>query len=126
MKKQVLRYLLAIVGVVLLIGLIASCGGDEPRFKVIDSNEYNAANMQVVGDALWDKYVKDKKPLSNPETIFASYKKDVDPLITNEMNKKNPTVGRFIVIKMDQYLMFTMCYWDNKPAWKTQYWIFNY
>jgi len=126
MKKTGLYHLLVIFATILLAGLIASCGDSpEPQFKIIESKEYNDSNRQTVGDALWDKYFEAKESLNNPETIYAPYKKDVDSLITNEMDNKKPDIGLFMIIKMDQYKLFVRCYWNNKPYWEANIWIFD-
>ena len=126
MKKNILPYLLAIIGAVLLAGLVASCGeSPEPKFKVIESKEYTDANMNIVGDGLYQKHLNGRPPLSNPETIFAPYKKDVDFLIMNEMNKKKPDIGLFMVIKMDLYKMFCQCSWNNNAGVDYTYWVFD-
>ena len=135
MKKKVLCYLLAIVGAVLLVGFFASCddslggnspGGNspEPKFMIIESREYTKANEDAVGDALWDKYFKGKTPLNYPELIYGTYKNDIDAIMWEEINKKQPSVGLFMVIKVDQYRMFCQCHWNNNAGLEYLYWFF--
>jgi hypothetical protein len=96
--------LVAVVGAILLVGLIASssCGGGaEPRFKVIESRDYTAATLETVWAALYDKHINGKPSLSNPSTIFALYRDDVWELVRAEMGKMSSTAaGRCVVLKV--------------------------
>jgi hypothetical protein len=126
MKKQVLYHLLAVVSVILLIGLIASCSENpEPQFKIIESMEYTATNETGVRYTLIDKHLSKKQylPSADAQSIWAQYRSDVRPLITQEMQNKNPAIGLFMVIKVDQYMVLGKVYWDGKPGWAMNYWV---
>jgi hypothetical protein len=127
MKKQVLRYLLAIVGVVLLIGLIASCGDNEPRFKIIESKEYNNENGQALMNALYAKHLDGKKSLSKEiaDQLFITYWSDLEPILNAEMKNKLPTVGLIVVLKVDTYKSIGSCYWKKEGGWSYSGWFYN-
>jgi len=125
MKKQVLYHLLAIVSVVLLIGLIVSCGGNEPQFKVIESRQYDTTNQNFVRDVLLDKYFKGKTPLSNPNTIMEPYWNDVWPLIRAEVQKYAPGVVVWIVMKVDTYKLLGRTYYNTNGNIGISFFIFN-
>jgi len=127
MRKQILRHLLAIVSVVLLIGLIASCGGDpEPRFKVIESMEYTQATMDSVSDALDKKHLSGMKELENEKALWEQqYRTDVRKLIGEELQKKNPAVGLILIIKADNYRIYYRTKWETKPDFSGTYGIYQ-
>jgi hypothetical protein len=122
MKKQVLRYLLAIVGVVLLIGLIASCGKDEPRFKVIESMAYTEATRDSVSATLTSKHLGGMKRVENEETLWnQQYSTDVRKLIGEELQKKNPSYGLILIVKADNYRIRYNTTWRTKPDFTGSY-----
>jgi len=130
MKKRFLHYLLAIVGVVLLIGLITSCGeSPEPRFKIIESKEYTTENAQALMNALYDKHLNGKTsmPSATARPIMDSYwENDLRPLIDAEMKNKLPTVGLIIVLKVDTlYKAIGSCYWNKNGGWTYTWWLYN-
>jgi hypothetical protein len=105
MKKKVLCYLLTIVGVFLLVGFIASCGDppdSDPEFGLVVSEVYTAANEVTVGDRLYKKYFLGKEEIGPPMhgILFATYRDRVEPIIMNEVSKKQPAVGLFLVINV--------------------------
>ena len=127
MKKQDLYHLLTIFSVVLLIGLIASCGGNEPQFKVIESREYTAGNKDAVVAILRDKHFSGKTYLSNAPTIMEPYWNDVNPLIASAMGKMSSTAaGLVLVIKVDTYKMLIFVYYENNGSKNGGYWLYNY
>ena len=125
MKKQVLRYLLAIVGVVLLTELIASCGGDsEPRFKVIETMEYTAATQNSVYSKLDNKHLSgmtDVTDNAGNKVFFDQYWSDLKPLIDTEMQNKNPSNGLILIVKADNYRLRYRTAWATKPAYRGWY-----
>jgi len=125
MKNRVVNHLLATVGAVLLIGLIASCGGDsEPRFKVIESREYTEANMDRVWEEFWVKHINGKPRLSDAEgkTIYESYRDDVWALVRPEMIKMSSTAaGIFLFMKVDQYKMIGNAYYKDGSRFISYY-----
>jgi len=127
MKKKILHHLLVVVGVIMLVGLVASCGGEEPRFKVIDSREYNAANKEAVWTALYDKHMNGKSSLSNASTIFEPYKNDVWDLVKKEMGKMSSVAaGICVVIKVDTYKLLGLAYYKNDGGRSMDYSLYNY
>jgi len=129
MKRQTYRRLLVTVGVILLIGLIASCGEKEPQFKVIESKAFTAYSDQDLTNQFQDwrnQKSGGKQALSNPEVIWNQYKSDIDKLISDEMNQKNPPYGLLLVVKVDSYKLIGACRWTNKPIWSTRYSMYNY
>jgi len=126
MKKQVLYNLLAVVSIILLIGLIASCGGDEPQFKVIESREYTEANKEIVRSALYDKHLNGKPKLDNAETIMEPYWDYVWPLIRTEMGKMSSTAaGTCVVIKVDTYKLLGLAYYKSDGGRTISYRLYN-
>jgi hypothetical protein len=124
-KRQVYRYLLAIVGVIMLIGLIASCGdSSKPRVMVIDSMAYSTATQASVDDTLYKKYLAGMSEVKNgtEEAIEEQYWLDISPLITAEMNKKNPLYGLIIIIKADNYRIRYRIIWTTKPNYRRVAW----
>ena len=127
MKRQIYQRLLVIVGIILLIGLIASCGGNEPRFKTIESREYTVATRVMVVAALRDKYMSGKSSLSNAKTIMEPYWNDVWPLIRTEMGKMSSSAaGMAVVIKVDTYKLLGYAYYESNGSRSIDYWLFNY
>jgi len=131
MKRQVYRHLLVIVSVILLIGLVASCKSDdpEPQFKVIESKAFTAYSDTNLTNQLSDwrnQKSGGKQALSNPDVIWNQYKNDINKLISDEMNKKNPAYGLLLVVKVDSYKLIGACRWTNKPSWSTRYSMYNY
>jgi len=127
MRKHVFSYLLAIVGAVLLAGIISSCGDSpEPRFKIIESREYTDITKETVGDALKLKHTN-KPTISNAGTIMATYWDDVDSLVIPQMQKKSPTAaGLFMVLKIDQYMYIGWFEYDNDGQLNGQYNLYDY
>jgi hypothetical protein len=131
MKKQVLHYLFAIVGIVLLIGLIASCGDSpEPQFKVIESREYTNANFSKVWEEIWVKHINGKPALSVAErdTIYNTYMYDVWDLIVPETLKMSSTAdGVCLLLKIDQYKLQCNVYYRNDGIRAIgNYYFYNY
>jgi hypothetical protein len=132
-KKQAAYHLLAIVGVVLLMGLVASCGGnDEPQFKTIETMEYKGeqqgTNWALTRDTLWSKYWPGKNSLESAlaQQIHTQYRNDIVPLMREKLLEKNPAAGLFMVIKVDKYKMLCFTYWlDNKGQWTYSFWMFD-
>jgi len=131
MKRQIYRHLLIVVGVILLVGLIASCGGDsEPEFKVIESRAYNSANQEATYKALYNKYMPGKSYLSNGQQIYNSYKNDLEPLLLDELKNKRPAFGTGLVTvlkvsssyKTIGYLFYTS---PSATYWKYDFWVFS-
>jgi len=131
MKKQILRNLLVIVGVVMLVGLIASCSDDpEPRFMVIESREYTAANSTDDENQYlaWQSQKNGgRQALDNPETYYAQYRTDANRMVNDELGKKNPAYGLLLVLKLDNYKLVGRVYWTNRQArdWSLRYRIYN-
>jgi len=136
MKKRFLHHLLVIVGVILLIGFVASCGGDsEPQFKVIESKAYTAANDKEDTDQLnyyYNQKAGGKSPYPGGDVaggakeIYTRYRSDVTNVIDDEMGKKNPAYGLLLVVKVDKYKLIGRVRWTNKPYWSLSYWMFDY
>jgi hypothetical protein len=130
MKKHISRYLLAIVGVVLLTGLIASCGDNEPRFKVIAAKEYTNANFSKVWEELWVKHINGKPALSVAErdTIYNTYQYDVWDLIVPETLKMSSTAdGVCLLLKIDQYKLQCNVYYRKDGIRAIgNYYFYNY
>lgn len=128
MKKRFLYQLLAVVSVILLIGLIASCGGSpEPQFKVIESREYTAANRDVVWAMLYDKHMNGKSSLSNPNIIMEPYWDNVWPLIRTEMGKMSSTAaGICVVLKVDTYKLLGQAFYKSDGGRSISYRLYNY
>jgi hypothetical protein len=126
MKKQVLRYLLAIVGVVLLTGLIVSCnsGDSEPRFKVIESTVYIATTQDSVNNTLFNKHlsrISDVTDNAGNKEFFDQYWPDLKPLIDAEMQNKDPPYGLIIILKADNYRLYYRTAWATKPVYNGWY-----
>jgi hypothetical protein len=123
MKRQTYRRLLVTVGIVLLIGLVASCGEkSEPRFKVIESMEYTEATGDSVSATLTNKHLDGMQRLLNTEIdLWRQYYTDVYPLIRTEMQNKNPLYGLIMIIKADNYRIRYRGYWTTKPDFTGSY-----
>jgi len=123
MKKQNSCRLLVIVGIVMLIGLVASCGKDEPRFQVIESMSYTTATENSVYHTLTNKYLKEMQLLDDnlAKAVWTEKRSDVYALLDKEMQNKNPSFGLIVIVKADEYRMRCMCYWDGKPNYETYY-----
>jgi hypothetical protein len=122
-KKRFLYHLFAIVGVVLLVGLIASCGDKpEEQYRIIEYKPYNAANKTQVWDELWYKHINGKSIVgegSKPSVIMGqtNYNAMWD-LIKPEMAKMPSTAaGLVMVIKVDQYRVIGYVYYEGSERW---------
>jgi len=130
MKKHISRHLLAIVGVVLLIGLVASCKSDEPepRFKVLESVQYTAATQDSVGNTLYDKYFKGMTfvpPDAGGKELSDQYWPDIRSLVTAEMQNKDPSYGLMVIVKADNYRLRIRTYWNPRPQYSWAYLVYK-
>jgi len=112
---------LAIVSVVLLIGLVASCGKEEPRFKILSSPAYTASTQDSVTNSLYDQYFSKMKRAVNEDNLWLQYRDDVLPLVKQEMNNKNPAYGLMCVVKADKYRIRVRTVWTTKPNFQSYY-----
>jgi hypothetical protein len=127
MKRQIYQRLFVIVGIILLIGLIAGCGGSEPRFKTIDSKEYNIGNRDAIVNALKDNHVRGKTTIDNSRTIMEPYWNDIMPLVRKEMATMSSTAaGMAVVLKVDTYRLIGYFYYENGGAINNYIWLYNY
>jgi hypothetical protein len=110
MKKKVFNHLLFIAGVVLLVGLIASCGeSPEPQYKLIASEPYLEENYEEVWNELWNKHISGRTQLGGCDKGVAimgqaNWRIMWDDLIKPEWAKKPSTVDELcMVLKVDVY-----------------------
>jgi hypothetical protein len=131
-KKRFLYHLFAIVGIILVIGLIASCGdGTEQQYKIIESREYTAANDEEDREKrnayYYEKYAgKTNLGSAKADEIWKQYQRDINRVISDEMGRKNPAYGLLMVVKVDNYKLIGRCRWTDKPNWNMSYWVFDY
>jgi hypothetical protein len=126
MKRQTYRRLLVAVGVILLIGLVASCDEkSEPRFKVIESMTFIAATQNSVGNTLTNKHLSGMTPVNDNTGIFNQYRSEVMPLIEAELQKKDPAYGLYVIIKADNYRIRYRAIWKTKPNYEGGYTVYQ-
>jgi hypothetical protein len=136
MKKRIFNHLLVISGVVLLVGLIASCSGDgdsEPqyaKYDVIASKPYTEANRTEVWNELWSEHIGRRTELGDFGDTVAimgqtNRRAMWDQLIYPEWAKKPSTVdGLCMVLKVDQYRAIGFVYFYEGDVWINGY-IYN-
>jgi hypothetical protein len=124
MKKRGFYHLLVIAGVVLLVGLIASCSGDEDsepqyaQYQIIESRQCTGANRTEIWNELFSKHIggrikmggfNDGKTIMGETNYWAMW-----DLIYPELAKKPSTVDELcMVLKVDQYRGIGFVYIDK-------------
>jgi len=128
MKRQIYRRLLIVIGGILLVGLIASCGEDsEPRIKVLESLAYTTATQETVASTLANKYLSGMAEVRDgtQEAIETKYWPDTESLIDAEMKKKSPSYGLMMIIKADNYRIRYRTYWTTKPDYAIRFIVYK-
>jgi hypothetical protein len=119
MKRQICRRLLVIGSVIMLIGLIASCGS-EPEVKVLESMAYTEATRNNVENILIKNHFEKMTYVSDDtegRQIISQYWPDINPLVNAELDKKTPSYGLMIVFKAGKYKIRIRTAWKTKPTY---------